>query len=238
MFGNVDWFNPLQARNRDMPEAKLTLSIPDRAWPGEITRAYPEACVRIVAAISQAESGVGLAEISGPDLDALLDDMMEHPAVQSMEILQHGDGESLVQFETQLPLLLFAARDSGLPLEMPFEIVDGEATWNLTTSQDAISALGDQLSAMGISYSVDFIQQKITNADDLLTDRQQVLVAEAVSRGYYDTPRRCTLTELADAVDLAKSTTSETLHRAEERVMKEFAATALDDVVESLAESP
>ena len=48
------------------------------------------------------------------------------------------------------------------------------------------------------------------------------LLGTAIERGYYDTPRTCTLTELADAVGLAKSTTSEKLHRAEEKVVKEF----------------
>lgn len=45
-----------------------------------------------------------------------------------------------------------------------------------------------------------------------------------IERGYYDTPRRCTLTELADELDLAKSTCSERLHRAEEnsRLMTPF----------------
>lgn len=44
----------------------------------------------------------------------------------------------------------------------------------------------------------------------------------AVEAGYYDTPRTCTLTELADEVGLAKSTCSEILHRAEEIIVKEF----------------
>ena len=237
MFGNIDWFTALHHRDRDMPEAKLTLTIPERAWPGEITRAYPEACVRILAATVEPESGVGLAEITGPKLDALLGDVRDHSAVDSMELLQRTERESLIQFRTQLPLLLFAARDSGLPLEMPFDIRDGEATWTLTTSQESISALGDQLSAMGVTYTVDYIQQEIADADDLLTDRQQALVAAAVEQGYYDTPRECSLTELADAVGLAKSTTSETLHRAEERVMKEFAAAALEDTDQPVAAS-
>jgi predicted DNA binding protein len=120
--------------------------------------------------------------------------------------------------------LLLAARDSGLPLEMPFEIEDGEATWTLTASQDAISELGDQLSALGVSFTVDYLQQEVAGSEALLTDRQGTIVREAIERGYYDTPRKCSLTELADAVGLAKSTVSETLHRAEERVMKEFAA--------------
>lgn len=220
-----------------MPEAKLTLTIPERAWPGEITRAYPEARIRILAAIAEPETGVGLAEVISAELGAILDDIREHPSVDSMEVLQRTDAEALIQFRTQLPLLLFAARDSGLPLELPFEIQDGQATWTLTASQESISALGDQFDAMGVSYTVDYLRQEVAGDEQLLTDDQRALVREAIARGYYDTPRRCSLTELADAVGRAKSTTSETLHRAEERVMKEFVATALDDPVATPVDS-
>jgi len=58
----------------------------------------------------------------------------------------------------------------------------------------------------------------------LLTDRQRDLVVAAVQQGYYDTPRGSSLTELSDHLGMAKSTVSETLHRAEETVVKEFVA--------------
>ncbi|NHX36156.1 MULTISPECIES: helix-turn-helix domain-containing protein [Halolamina] len=212
-----------------MPEAKLTLTIPERTWPGEISRTHDDATIRILAAMTETDAGVGLAEIAAPDPRQVLADVRAHDSVDDVEVLQCGDDECLLQFRTHLPLLLLAARDSGLPLEMPFEIRDGDATWTLTAAQDAISELGDQLSALGIAYTVDYLQQEVAGSEELLTDRQRAIVRAAIERGYYDTPRECSLTELADAVGLAKSTASETLHRAEERVMKEFAAAALEE---------
>ncbi|KPN31493.1 hypothetical protein SY89_02240 [Halolamina pelagica] len=49
-----------------MPEAKLTLTIPERTWPGEISRAHDDATIRILAAMTEPDAGVGLAEISAP----------------------------------------------------------------------------------------------------------------------------------------------------------------------------
>ncbi|KPN31492.1 HTH DNA binding domain protein [Halolamina pelagica] len=118
----------------------------------------------------------------------MIADVRTHGSVDDLEVLQRGDDECLVQFRTHLPLLLLAARDSGLPLEMPFEIRDGDATWTLTASQDAISELGDQLSALGIAFTVDYLQQEVGGSEDLLTDRQRAIVRAAIDRGYYDTP--------------------------------------------------
>jgi hypothetical protein len=116
-----------------------------------------------------------------------------------------------------------------VPLELPLKIVDGRADLELTAAQSRLSELTAQLEEFGMSYEVEYLRQSPTSSD-LLTRRQRALLVEAVDRGYYDTPRGCTLTELADELDLAKSTLSERLHRIEEKVMKEFAADL--DVVE------
>ncbi len=106
-------------------------------------------------------------------------------------------------------------------LECPPESVpaDGEAVWEISAPQERLSELGEQLEAFGIPFDLVSIHQSI-DTESLLTDDQYDLLETAVSEGYYDTPRTCTLTELAEAVGLAKSTTSEKLHRAEGKVMK------------------
>jgi hypothetical protein len=205
-----------------MPLAKLRLTIPDRVWIGELTREFPDATFRILAALSDEDAGVGLAELRSPDYRDIVAGMEAAEDVTAVEVLQHSETEAIVQFETTMPLLLLPARDSGVPLEMPFDVADGEVVWEVTAPNDRLSALGDQLDAFGISFSVDFIQQRLTD-EQLLTDRQRRLVATAVESGYYDTPRDCSLTDLAEALDIAKSTASETLHRAEGAIVKDFA---------------
>ena len=120
-----------------------------------------------------------------------------------------------------MPLLLFPIQGSGVPLELPFDLQEGEATWEITASQERLSELGDQLDEFGIPYRVEAVSERVED-EQLLTDRQRRLLRTAVESGYYDTPRDCTLTELAEAVGIAKSTCSETLHRAEGTVIKRF----------------
>jgi hypothetical protein len=205
-----------------MPLAKLRLEIPEEVWIGDLTRQYPAAELRILAALSDEDAGVGLAEVSAGEPGELLAEMSGYDDVETIEPLKRGDDEVLVQFETTMPLLLLPARDSGIPLEMPFTIQDGTAFWEVTAPSDRLSELGSQLETFGISFTVEAIQQRIDD-EDLLTERQQRLLLAAIDHGYYDTPRDCSLTELAESVGIAKSTASETLHRAEEKVVKHFA---------------
>jgi len=204
-----------------MPRAELHLTVPDEVWIGELSRRYPEALFSVLSALPDRGSGVGLVEITSEHLPELLEDVRGYESVTDLNVLGHHGEMALLQFETTSPLLLNAVRDSGIPLEMPFDLVDGEATWEITAPQDALSTLGRQLEEFGIPFHVERIEQTV-QPDQLLTDNQRELITTAVELGYYDTPRECSLTELADEMGLAKSTCSETLHRAEERVVKEF----------------
>jgi hypothetical protein len=121
-----------------------------------------------------------------------------------------------------MPLLLLPIQGSGIPLQMPFTIQDGQAEWEVTTPHRRLSELGEKLREFGISYTIEEVSQQL-ELEQLLTDRQSRLLLQAVERGYYDTPRGCTLTDLADDLGLAKSTCSEVLHRAEGKIIKEFA---------------
>lgn len=206
-----------------MPEATLTLTIPDDVWIGDLTRAFPAASFQVLAALPGDRTGVGLANVTAADPKSVLGRLDDYDAVVDVEVLERRGGRALVQLETTRPLLLEPARLSGIPLEMPFTVQDGEVVWELTASRDRLSALGDQLARFGIPFTVDSIYREFSSSK-LLTEQQWELLAAAVREGYYDTPRTCTQEELAATVGVAKSTCSETLHRAEERIVKQFVA--------------
>ncbi|WP_257300817.1 helix-turn-helix domain-containing protein [Haloarchaeobius sp. FL176] len=213
-----------------MPRAELTLTVPEGVWIGDISRDHPEARFRILAALTDDDAGVGLAEVIATDLPPVITAIDADETVTELEILQTDDGKALVQFETTTPFLLLPVQGSGVPLELPFTLENGRAEWEITAPQHRLSALAEQLDTFGIPYTVNQVSQRV-EPERLLTDSQLRLLLAAVDRGYYDTPRDCSLTELADERGMAKSTASETLHRAEEAVVKRFVEDANEDVL-------
>ncbi|MFB6165724.1 MAG: helix-turn-helix domain-containing protein [Haloarculaceae archaeon] len=214
-----------------MPRAKLSVRLPEVAWISVVSTEFPEVQFRVLAALPTEETGVGLVELTGPDLPAVVERMDADDAILSLEVLGRSADRILVQFETDEPLLLFSVRESGVPLEPPVEIRDGRATVEVTASQDRLSTFGTQLEQFGMSFDVDYVRRSVDATEQLLTDRQRDLVVAAVRQGYYDTPRQSSLTDLADHLGMAKSTVSETLHRAEETIVKEFVAELDDDIL-------
>lgn len=214
-----------------MSQARLLVDLPEGPWVADVSRAHPEATFQVLTALQGDGPGFALVRIVGVPIDPVLDDMAEHPAVSELSVIHRTGREATVQFETSAPLLLIAAKRAGVPIEMPLQIRDGKATIDVTGAHDQLSALAAQFDDLGVPFEVRYVREHL-GPSDLLTDTQREIVLAAVEAGYYDTPRTCSLTDLAERVGVAKSTASETLHRAEAAIIREF----VDDIPEYLRE--
>lgn len=203
-----------------MPNAKLRVSIPDEVWIHGVSSEHPETVFRVVAVLSGEESGIALLEMRASNPVPIITAIERRDDVTAFDLLSKQDETTVVQVETTNPLLLFPILEAGIPLQTPFEVVDGTAIWEITTSSERLSALGTQLDRAGIEFDIEYVRDE--PSDPLLTDRQREVLLTAAAQGYYDTPRRATLTEVSDSLDISKATGSDVLHRAEGNVIKWF----------------
>ncbi|MCX2819697.1 helix-turn-helix domain-containing protein [Haladaptatus sp. F3-133] len=204
-----------------MPKASLSIEIPDDAWVSDVSKSYPDAVFRVLSAFASEGRGVGIVEVEADGrIEEITDEISEHDAIAEIQLLWSEGNEALVEFETGKPMMLLAARRSGIPVRMPFEIRDGTGNWELTTSRERLSELDSVFDTMGISYELEYVHE--VRSEEFLTDKQRNVMETALYMGYYDTPRESSLSEVAEEIGIAKSTCSEILHRAEEKIVKEF----------------
>lgn len=204
-----------------MPKASLSIEIPDDAWVSDVSKSYPDAVFRVLSAFASEGRGVGIVEVEADGrIEEITDEISEHDAIAEIQLLWSEGNEALVEFETRKPMMLLAARRSSIPVRMPFEIRDGVGNWELTTSRERLSELDSVFDTMGISYELEYVHE--VRSEEFLTDKQRNVMETALYMGYYDTPRESSLSEVAEEIGIAKSTCSEILHRAEEKIVKEF----------------
>ncbi|MCX2819714.1 helix-turn-helix domain-containing protein [Haladaptatus sp. F3-133] len=206
-----------------MPEAKISANVPESMWVHDVSKSHPDTVFRVVSALPGDDHGVGVVEIEGEGYEDALDDISEHEAIHDSEVLYEQDENrtALVQLKSQKHLILQKASQSGVPMEMPFEIQDGVGEWRLRASHESLSELGSAFDSMGMEYTIEYVRDVEEDAC-LLTEKQREVVGKAHELGYYDTPREISLSEVANEMDIAKSTCSEILHRAEGKVVSEF----------------
>jgi predicted DNA binding protein len=209
-----------------MPRAKLSVTLPEGVWVRSVTESHEDTIIEVVSALTADAMGTALLEVNSPDLPGVLSDIESADDITELDLLRVVGDQAMVQIETDTPLLLQTLQESRIPFDTPLVVEDGKATLTVTATQDRVADLGEQLEAFGLSFDVLYIHQSV-DSTEVLTELQQEIIASAIEEGYYDVPRTCTLTELAEIHDVAKSTASERLHRAESKVIKEWAAEAL-----------
>lgn len=83
-----------------------------------------------------------------------------------------------------------------------------------------MAALWESLDERNIKYAVLSITEGYSVLDSL-TARQREILTVAIKWGYYDNPRGCSLTDLAEELGVNKSVISDVLHRAEGEIIKD-----------------
>lgn len=131
------------------------------------------------------------------------------------------DRRAITQYEAEEQRLYQFLWESSLPPEFPLDVENGAMEFDLTATQAQFEAFGEVLDSTGLQYEL----LTVVHTDDeesLLTERQRECLTVAQRRGYFDVPRECTLAELAEALDVDKSTASETIRRGTARVLEQF----------------
>lgn len=152
------------------------------------------------------------------DLESSLADLED---VLEYEIRHAGPETMLFEVSTPRPPPHGAMAESGVVPEFPYRLQGGWLTGDLVATDERLAAFCDELGAAGIDYRV----MRVTatpRPDRLLTDRQREMLGVAVEAGYYDVPRECTLTDVAERLGVNKSVASRVLHRAESRIVTDF----------------
>ena len=133
---------------------------------------------------------------------------------------EEGGGSTTLLVVLDRPSICRASSDAAIIcLECPFSSTKEPASWRFIARRTSdLRQIMTKLSREGIQARIEDVSpldQKAT-----LTNRQKEILATAVARGYFDFPRKTSLTELSQMVGVKPSTLSEILRSAERRIMQ------------------
>lgn len=205
-----------------MPRVRLKIEVPRDALT-EFSLNHPNDELRIFAS-RQTENGLTvLVEVNTSDAKELFGLLEDASEINTYEVLRSNEHGVLVQIEATEHPSRAAARAVGMLPQYPMILRNGWQIIETITSWDRLSQLKAEFEQADVAFEVLSVNQSV-EMTGLLTDRQLQVITEAITRGYYNSPRECSLTDLADALDVNPSAVSGILHRAEEKIIKAFAA--------------
>lgn len=149
------------------------------------------------------------------------DTIRTHPDIDNYDELFRSDRRTIARYETSEAGLYDYLRSSSLPPEFPIIAENGDMEFDITATQEQFDAFGTVLDESERTY--DLVTLVHTDEEEpLLTDRQREYLTLAHRRGYFEVPRSCTLAEVAEALEVDKSTASATIRRGTARIVDQF----------------
>lgn len=214
-------------RQQYMPSAHFKYKLPDGAAP--FSTEYPDEEFRILAALPIEAGLLVILEAPVATIPSLGHYFDTWRPVY--DVLHADEQVVVVQYSVPfVPPPVRAVLFSENLLRFPLILRNGWIYAEFLTSHERLSQLKAAFEAERVPYEIVSVTQS-TEPTALLTDRQQRLITEATERGYYDSPRRCTLTGLAAGMGISKSVASGILHRAEGRIIKQFLGVPIESEV-------
>lgn len=197
------------------------------AWASQFTRKHPE--VRVDVHNVTPMNGkylLGEFTIQGTDGHAegfdWAKELAELPDVLQVQRLEGVQGTQTYRILSHLPVTVALGTEYGLLMRYPRTVKNGFVTCETIAHVHQIRGFIAATRAAGRAASVVSLRRDaLRSSDPALTPTQRTMFYEAVAAGYFEVPRRITLTELARKLSKSKSAVSEGLAVVERKLAEE-----------------
>jgi len=208
---------------------RVKASLPQYCWLHAVSTAHPEARIEVLGASPRdAQRTVTEARLHGPLSPGWEQELAGRPGVEQVEILEQDESGALCQVTHRTPPWLATTQRLGMAWRYPYWVAGGVARWIIGAPHDRIREFVRVVGRTGVDLCVEAVTR---GPNDLgpqrLTPRQNDLLRRAVAEGYFDVPRRTSLTALARRLQVSKSTLSERLALIERNLIVEAAGVGL-----------
>lgn len=201
-----------------MPRVRLKIGpMPDMK---AVAEAFPDTVIRFLANYPTDEGVCSVMEIRTEEPERFISGALEHWDRGTVDILHQDEDTVVVTFEGQPPDGYFVSEDIEYHPTTPVVARDGYLFIEFVMPESKMKAMWNSLDERNVQYEVLSITEGY-NVLDSLTARQREILTVAIKRGYYDNPRACSITDIAEELGVNKSVISGVLHRAEGEIIKD-----------------
>jgi hypothetical protein len=207
---------------------KFELRIPPKIWYGEFTRRHPELVVEQTSIMSVGgNETLGEYEIYGPPVD-WTSEIAGSSGVVEVESLDRRPTYGRYQVRYRRSSLLALQTKLEVLARFPRAIRNGILECEIIARRSHLRRLVEIFAKAGSEPRlVSLPRDSLRSVRPTLTPVQSALLRQALGQGYFEVPRRITLTQLAQKVSRSKSSVSRTLAVVERKLVQTVYGTPL-----------
>ncbi len=205
-----------------MIEAVISMRLPG-VWISNLVGRF-DVDVRVLDTIPYGEKGVqDLIEVKlqEEELEKIVKFLEQHQDIEDvqLEIVEKNKAIGVIKCK-----MCFACRDlisSNCFLVSAHTKEDGRVEWTVITPDNScIQNLITKLEEHDADPTI--VKMKKMKEEEMLTEKQEQIIRMAYERGYYDTPKRIGLKDLANAFSVSQATLAETLRRGQKKIVEKY----------------
>ncbi|MGC2035808.1 MAG: helix-turn-helix domain-containing protein [Thermoplasmata archaeon] len=192
-------------------------------WAGyDFARLHPELRLAVVDVLPvDAKKYLTRLLVYGENAHRIARDIRRERGIHKVTLLGRSEGVAEYEILEDVPFYVPVLQKLRIMRRVPYMHQAGISEWVIVASASKMRALMAGLRKYGLEPK---LVSKRPGTSELgipgLTRRQSEIFHRAVVEGYYDVPRRVTLTALSKMLKVSKASLSETLARVEMRLLK------------------
>jgi len=205
---------------------RLRVPLPQAAWIARFSREHPDVTIEILSHLDLgARRSLAEVRLHVTEVGPWADEIRALPQVEEVELLTSGPREARLRVIHRTSSFIPIFRELRLMRRFPFTIRAGEASWVVIASEQKLRQLLDRLSERAPGMRLESVRHaEVPTVGEVLTPRQTELFQRAMAAGYFDVPRKITLTRLAAQERMAVSSLSEGLAIIEKKLLERWPA--------------
>ena len=203
---------------------RIRVRLPPSAWAAPFSERHPEAVIEILSRTDlDARRSLTEARLHGRESEGWLEEIRNLPLVEQMEPLSIAGPTTHFRVVHRTSGVVQVFRRLQLERRFPFTIRAAEASWVVVAPEAKLRSLIARLRKIAPAVTLESVRHTdLHPPSGPLTPRQVDLLHRSIAAGYFEIPRRVSLTQLADDLNVAPSTLSERLAVIEKKLVEHW----------------
>lgn len=206
----------------EVVQLNFSLSIPPEKWLSKFSISYPDLQFNLLSMLPlSANQGNTLLQVKGINLDQFWEEFSKIQNKLKYNLIFKDEKTILLNFIIGDPWILQTIFDAQLFLRFPVLIQDGRISIELIGSRTKIDLLiNNNENWKNVEISIQQIRKYCP--DSLLTPRQLEILTQSLSNGFFDIPRKKSLSLLAKEIGISPSALSENVRRINKKLAEHY----------------
>ncbi|MCF2139124.1 MAG: helix-turn-helix domain-containing protein [Candidatus Lokiarchaeota archaeon] len=205
------------AINNNIVHAKFKFQIPEGKILSKLSKEFPRFQFNLQSLLPLPENkGISLIEVKGRNLERFRKIIAQIIPKNQYTVLYEMTDRLLLNFQMEDPWFLLTIIKTNLILKYPIVVQSNQIFVDLIAERSKVDHLFDEFEVHSVPYSIKHIGRFITNP--VLTYKQEQVLKTALDLGYFEIPRKISLSLLAKRLQVAPTSLSEMFRRIFKRL--------------------